>query len=63
MTTSSDIEVSYGSEGGAHHTPAAIADINSRLDGNTPNILAALDKLTPLKVQYSGYLQLHPGTY
>jgi len=51
MTTASDIEVSDDGDDGAHYTPATIADINSRLDGNIPNIPTALDKLTPLNVR------------
>jgi len=63
ITTASDIQVSDGGEYRAQYTPAAIADINRRLDGNNPRILTALDKLTPLKVRHLQYLHLHPGTY
>jgi len=65
MTTTNEIQVSDGSEDTVHYTPAIIADINSRLNANNPIILAALDKLTPLKIQlyFPQNLQFHAGIY
>jgi len=65
MTTTSDTQVLENGEDGVHYTPASIADINNTLDANYSIITTAMDKLTPVKVQFyfPQNSQFHPGNY
>ncbi|KAF8419204.1 hypothetical protein EV426DRAFT_577151 [Tirmania nivea] len=60
-----DVTMSESGEPELYYSPAVIQDLNRRLDGTNTVLLAALDKLTPMKVRlyFPQNLRFYPEVY